>query len=110
MRAVRRGTLATVVAVGLAACVALALLVAPRASSQPDGLERVAIDEGFAEEAASHALEDLPTADYGVEGIADEGLSTGLAGVLGIAVTFAVAAGAVLLLRRGRPSRAPTGA
>jgi cobalt/nickel transport system permease protein len=108
--AVRKGSLLTSVAVGLAVCVALALLVAPRASSQPDGLERVAIDEGFAEEAGSHALEDLPTADYGVEGVDHEGLSTGLAGILGIGVTFAVAAGAVLLVRRGRPSRAPTGA
>jgi len=107
---VRRGTLAAFVAAGLALCVALALLVAPRASSQPDGLERVAQDEGFAARAEAHALEGLPTAGYAVEGVDDEGLSTGLAGVLGIGTCFALGAGAVLLLRRRRPPAAPAGA
>lgn len=90
------------VAVGLAVCGVLVLVVGPRASSEPDGLERVAIDRGFAGEASPHALEDLPTADYAVEGIDDEGLSTGVAGVIGVAVTFVVGGGLVAVLRRRR--------
>lgn len=87
---------------GLAVAVALAVLVAPRASSAPDGLERVAIDEGFAEGAGDHALADAPTADYGISGLDHDALATGLAGLLGIAVTFGVAWGVLTLVRRGQ--------
>jgi hypothetical protein len=98
------------VAVGLAVAVALAFLVAPEASSKPDGLEKVAIDEGFVDGARDHDLADSPTADYGVEGVDDARLSTGLAGLIGIAVTFAVTGGLFLLvrrLRRSSPDREP---
>lgn len=95
---------ATLVLCGLAVAVGLVLVVAPEASSQPDGLERVALDEGFAGEGDDHALADAPTADYGVEGVDDARLGTGLAGVLGIAVTFAVAGGLALVLARRRGS------
>ncbi|HEV7757631.1 MAG TPA: PDGLE domain-containing protein, partial [Acidimicrobiales bacterium] len=50
--------------------------------------------------AQDHDLADSPTADYGVKGIDDARLSTGLAGVLGIGVTFLLAGGLVLLVRR----------
>lgn len=93
------------VAVGLALAVALAFLVAPEASSKPDGLEKVAIDEGFVDGARDHDLADSPTADYGVRGVDDARLSTGLAGTLGIGITFLVAGGLALLVRRAR--RAP---
>lgn len=95
-------------AAGLAVAAVLVLLVAPRASSEPDGLERVAQDEGFSAEAEDHALSDAPTADYGVEGIDDEALGTGVAGLIGIAVTFAIAGGLFLLLRRTGRGRGPT--
>lgn len=85
---------------GLAVAVALAFLVAPRASSSPDGLEHVATEEGFAEEAGDHALADAPTADYGISGLDHAALATGLAGLLGIVVTFGVAWGALTLVRR----------
>ncbi len=100
----RRVRLGVFVAVGLAVAVALAFLVAPHASSEPDGLERVALDEGFAEGASDHDLSGSPTADYGVRGIDDDRLGTGLAGVVGIGVTFLVAAGVTALVRRRRPS------
>lgn len=98
------------VAVGLAVAVALAFLVAPEASSKPDGLEKVAIDEGFVDGARDHDLADSPTADYGVEGVDDVRLSTGLAGLIGIAITFVVTGGLFLLVRRLRgssPDREP---
>jgi len=94
-----RMRLGVFVAVGLAITVGLAFLVAPEASSEPDGLEKVAIDEGFIDGAQDHDLAGSPTADYGVRGVDDARLGTGLAGVLGIGVTFLVAGGLVLLVR-----------
>lgn len=87
---------------------ALALLVSPHASSEPDGLSRVAIDEGFVDEEADHALGDLPTGGYAVRGVEDDRLSTGIAGVIGVAVTFAVTGGALLLARRMAARRSAT--
>lgn len=99
------------IAVGLVVAGGLALFVSPRASSQPDGLERVAEDQGFAEGAEDHALAEGPTVDDTVEGVDDEGLRTGLSGLIGIAVTFAVAGGLFLVVRRtsgrSRPEVAP---
>lgn len=96
-------------AAGLLVAVALAVLVAPWASSSPDGLERVAIDEGFAGDARDHALGEAPTADYGMAGVDHDAIGTGLAGLIGIAVTFAVAWGALALLRRVHGPSAPDG-
>lgn len=94
-------------AAGLAVAALLVLLVAPRASGEPDGLERVAEDKGFLAEAKDHALGDAPTADYGVEGIDNEALGTGVAGLIGIAVTFAIAGGLFFLLRRTGRGKGP---
>lgn len=93
---------------GLALALILAFLVSPRASSEPDGLNRVAIDEGFAGQEQSHDLEDSPVAGYRVEGVDDDRLSTGLAGVIGVTVTFAVAGGVFLVLRQAQRRRART--
>lgn len=107
------------VAAGLVVAGVLAFAVSPYASSKPDGLERVAIDEGFVGTEQPHALGDLPTAGYEVSGVDDGGLSTGLAGLLGVAVTFALCAGSLAALRAGRrrsandddaAGRAPRGA
>jgi cobalt/nickel transport system permease protein len=91
----------------LAATVLVALLASPWASDEPDGLERVAIDEGFAAHQTDHALEASPTAGYALGAVDDDRLSTGLAGVIGVAVTFTIATGvAVALRRRTRASTA----
>jgi hypothetical protein len=87
-------------ALGLGIALGLALLASPHASDAPDGLEKVAIEEGFAAQEQAHPLEDLPTAGYAVEGVDDAGLSTALAGGLGVLVTFAVAGGLLLVVRR----------
>lgn len=89
--------------VGLVVTLGIAFAVSPMASSQPDGLERVAIDEGFAETARGHTLAESPAADYAVRGIEDEGLSTGAAGIVGVVATFAAVTGGLWLLRRTRP-------
>lgn len=90
---------------GLIVVLGLAFFVSPLASSSPDGLERVAIDQGFADTADGHAAADGPLADYGVKGVEDEGLSTGLAGVIGVAVTFGLGMILFGLLRAVRARR-----
>jgi cobalt/nickel transport system permease protein len=102
-----RSKLGVVVAVGLAVALTLAFFLSPEASSQPDGLNKVAIDEGFADQEEAHDLEDSPLAGYGVDGIDDDRLSTGLSGVIGVTVTFAVGAALLLLLRLARRPRQP---
>ncbi|MDT0309092.1 energy-coupling factor ABC transporter permease [Streptomyces sp. DSM 44917] len=90
---------------GVAVVLVLAGFVSFYASAEPDGLERVATDEGFAEEAEEHGLADSPLADYGVRDVDSERLSVGLAGAAGVAVTLA-AGTAVFLAARGRAQKA----
>jgi hypothetical protein len=78
---------------GLVVTVLVAAVVSGFASGDPDGLERVAIDKGFEETATDHALDGSPLADYAVEGIDDERVSTGIAGIIGVAATLAVTVG-----------------
>ena len=74
------------------------------ASASPDGLEKVAEDKGFSATAEDHDLADSPVADYAVRGVDDGRLSGGLAGVLGVVVTFAVGGVLFLAVRRGNRS------
>jgi cobalt/nickel transport system permease protein len=92
-------------AAGLVVAALLVLVVAPLASSEPDALERVAIDQGFAESAEEHAVAESPLADYGVRGVEDSEAGTRVAGLVGVLVTFGVGAGIVgvfvVLKRKG---------
>jgi hypothetical protein len=98
-----RMRLAAFVAAGLLVALALAFFVSPQAGSQPDGLDKVASDQGFADQATTQRTEDSPLAGYGVDGVDNDRLSTGLAGVIGVSVTFVLAGGLfVVLRRRGR--------
>lgn len=89
------------VSAGVMFAVALALFVSPLASSEPDGLERVAADEGFADAATEPATAASPLAGYAVDG--DDGnRSTAVSGAVGILVTFGVGTavfGAMRVLR-----------
>lgn len=86
---------------GLLVTLGLAFFVGPLASGDPDGLERVSIDEGFDGTAEEHDLaDDTPFADYGLKGVEDEGLATGLAGIVGVVVTFGIALLLFAFLRR----------
>jgi len=76
--------------IGLLVALLVAGVLSGFASGEPDGLERVSVDEGFDEAAADHALADSPLADYAVEGVEDDRLSTGLAGVIGVVATLAL--------------------
>jgi cobalt/nickel transport protein len=90
------------IAAGLILALVLAFFVSPSASGDPDGLNKAAIDKGFAETKRDHALEDAPTAGYEVRGVDDDRLSTGVAGVIGVAVTFSVAGAVMLVVKRAR--------
>lgn len=71
---------------GLAVAAAVVFL-APLASGDPDGLERVATDQGFLDRGQDAPYAILP--DYTVPWI-DGSLSTILAGLIGVVVVFAV--------------------
>lgn len=90
---------------GLIVAFGLAFFLSPYASGSPDGLNRVAIDKGFADREQEHATADGPLAGYAVRGVDDESLSTGLSGIIGVAITFGV--GMILFgsLRRIRARR-----
>jgi len=70
------------------------------ASSSPDGLEKVAEDIGFIETAEDHTYAEGALADYGVKGVENPRLSTGLAGVIGVVATGVVSTGIFMLVRR----------
>jgi PDGLE domain len=91
------------VVAGLLVGLALALLVSPFASSSPDGLEKVAAEEGFDGTSREHDTADSPLADYGVEGVENERVGTGLAGVVGVLLTFGIGLGLFAAVRALRP-------
>lgn len=104
-----RRAIGAFVGIGLLVATMLALFVSPFASSQPDGLERVSIDAGFGKTATGHALADGPLADYAVRGVDQERLSTGLSGIVGVVLCFALGAGVFVAIRavRSRPAPPP---
>jgi len=77
------------VTVPLVASGIIATMLSPFASGFPDGLEWVAEKYQFLHEAAPTFVSPLP--DYSVPWISNEFLSTGFSGLIGVAITFAVA-------------------
>jgi cobalt/nickel transport system permease protein len=101
-----RTTVGGFVVGGLVTALIFVFVLAPIASSQPDGLEKVAADRGFAAAATDHPVGG-PLADYGVSGVESDRLGTVIAGAIGVVATFVVGLGiAALIRRRRRPSRA----
>jgi cobalt/nickel transport protein len=98
---------------GLLVALLLAGVVSNFASSSPDGLDATAregctfnaqgeITGGtcMLQKEQEHQTADGPLAGYGIRGIDNPYLSTGLSGVLGVLVTFGVGGGVFWLLRR----------
>ena len=98
---------------GLLVALLLAGVVSSFASGSPDGLDSAARagctfdadgnitgGECMAKGEQDHQMKDSPLADYGISGIDNEFLSTGLSGVLGVLVTFGIGAGVFWLVRR----------
>ena len=74
---------------GVLVALGLALLVAPHASSLPDGLERVASALGF-EHKAAQPLFVAPLRDYHLPGVKSAAWATAWAGGIGTVVVFAL--------------------
>ena len=94
---------------GLLVAAGLALFVSPFASGSPDGLEKVAGDQGFLQTARDHLFADGPLAGYTVRGIGNERLSTGVSGLIGVLVTFGLGFALFALVRAVRSGRDRSG-
>jgi hypothetical protein len=91
----------------LALAVGLATAVSPFASAAPDGLERVAQEQGFARAAEPPGAQ-APLPGYAVPGVEGPRVATGLAGFAGTLAVFALGHGlARVMRRRSRTARAP---
>lgn len=73
---------------GIFIAMVVVVVLAPAASSDPDGMEKVAVDEGFIDEGEDPRYEWLP--DYTVPGIENEYWSTVVSGIIGVGIMFAV--------------------
>jgi cobalt/nickel transport protein len=100
---------------GLVAALVLAGVVSNFASGNPDGLDSVAregctFDEAgnitggtcIAQREQANQSDDSPFADYGIRGVDNEFLSTGLAGVVGVLLTFTLGGAVFWLARRNK--------
>jgi ABC-type cobalamin transport system permease subunit len=92
-----------VVGVGIALSIAL---FSPLASSEPDGLEKVAENHGFMTQAEGAPYEVI--ADYVLPGVDNEHLATVLAGIIGVIIVAAIALAIAFLLRRLRGAQRST--
>ena len=81
-----------------------AVLIAPFASSNPDGMERVAEDQGFIETAMDAPYNII--ADYALPGIANEALATILGGFIGVTIMYLLVTGGGYLAYRAIKRRA----
>ncbi|MEV6163132.1 energy-coupling factor ABC transporter permease [Streptomyces sp. NPDC052052] len=92
---------------GLVTALVLAGFVSFYASASPDGLEKVAADQGIDRKTEEHAAKDSPLADYGVKDVSNARISGGLAGAIGVGATVVVGTGVFYLVRRRRTPDAP---
>ena len=97
---------------GLLLALGVALL-SPLASPHPDGLERVAEDEGFLNQAEDAPYQVMP--DYLFPGIENEAVATIVAGLVGTILLFGLGYAWAWMLRRrseratGDPQRVADG-
>jgi cobalt/nickel transport system permease protein len=92
----------TLAIAGFMAALMIAAVVSQFAVDNPDGLERVAADTGFATSAQDSGLSGGVFADYATEGIENESLSLAVAGVAGTLITLAVGMGVFFTVRDRR--------
>ena len=82
--------------IGLIVCLLVAAF-SPLASSSPDGLERVAEDEGFIGRAQEMPFQII--ADYVFPGLENEAVATILAGIIGTLILFGLVYGVAWLAK-----------
>ena len=90
------------VVAGVAASLLVAVGVAQFAVDAPDGLERVAQDQGMQAAVRDHAFESGLFADYATQGVANDNMSLALAGAAGTLLTLLVGSGLFLAVRDRR--------
>jgi hypothetical protein len=73
-------------------------ILSPLASPHPDGLERVAENEGFLDQAEDSPYQIIP--DYSFPGIENEAVATIVAGLVGTGLLFGVGYGLAWIMRR----------
>jgi len=85
---------------GVAIAALVVVVFAPLASPDPDGLERVAEDQGFIDRAENFFSGLL--GDYAIPGIDDPAVSTIVSGLIGVAIVVVImfALGRLLARRR----------
>lgn len=93
-------------ATGLVAALVLAGFVSFYASANPDGLVKVAADQGIDRKTGPHHTVGSPLAGYGVKDITNARLSGGLAGVIGVGATVVVGSGVFWVVCRRRTAAA----
>ena len=86
------------IAGGLLAIV-LAAVVSFYASSQPDGMNKVAADHGIASQEQKSATSGSPLAGYSVAGVQNDRISSAAAGLAGLAATALIGFGGFYLLK-----------
>ncbi len=91
--------------VGLGLSLFVGIVLSPLASQRPDGLERVAQDLGFIDAAAENPVTPGVMPDYSVPGVANESLSTALAGGIGTLILYFGGYGLAKLITRKRLAR-----
>ncbi len=86
--------------VGLMTALVLALLISPFASPWPDGLERVAKDQGFLEKGEEPPVFAAPVPDYSFPGICNKEWATSITGLIGTMAMFGIGYGVAALIKR----------
>ena len=102
----RRLPLRVLAAIAIVVVLLLGGVVSYYASSSPDGLSRVAQDQGITRAEKPHASDGSPLAGYSVRGVGDHRLARGLAGVAGIGVVLLLGSGLTRVVRRRADTRA----
>lgn len=92
---------------GLLIALALAGGLSFYASSHPDGLEKVAGDQGFNAQERDSAASDSPLADYSTKNVDNSRLSVGIAGSIGVVATLGIGTGIFVAVRQRRAADSP---
>ena len=96
----RRPSTRVLVVTGVLVALLLAGVASYYASSAPDGLNRVAEDQGISRAERQHRAADGPLAGYRARGVENDRLSGLVAGVTGALVVLVLFGGLTLVLRR----------
>ncbi len=93
---------------GVVVAFLFAVVISQFAFDSPDGLERVATDQGFAASATDHALDSGIFAEYATAGVGNQTLSLAVAGAAGTAICLLIGLGIFFAVRDrdGPPGRA----